>query len=450
MQYGAACLADSLPSQSSPWFGHEIPSMSIGLRLSPQHRVYAGFAIYAFSLGNIFPRLPDIKAAMGVQEGALGLGLIGMPVGTLLALTFATPLLERIGFRRALLAVIPLMTVAFAIAGHAPDPLTFFLLLLPVGLMIGSAEVMLNVEADRTEHLVGYRIMNRAHSFWSIGFFGAGLCGAGVAQLGMSPQLHLALVVPISVVGRRAGFRQTTRPRPSAPAEAPTPCRCLRRPTAAILVLVAVTLSAMLMEGASMDWSAIYMRNLFDAGPFLSGFAVALFAFSQATTRFFADSFVDRHSPSGVARVLLCVMAAGVLFTFFSPMPVLSLLGFAMLGIGTSAIFPLAISAAAQRTDRSAAINVAALAQISFVTFLVGPPLLGFVAEHWGIRWAFGLGNAADRPELPDGRRARAESRLRRGEHSAGSEADRGGRRAAQGTAIRADRTRAQRCRPSG
>ena len=63
-----------------------------------------------------------------------------------------------------------------------------------------------------------------------------------------------------------------------------------------------------------------------------------------------------------------------------------------MLGIGTSAIFPLAISAAAQRTDRSAAINVAALAQISFVTFLVGPPLLGFVAEHWGIRWAFGLG----------------------------------------------------------
>ena len=176
------------------------------------------------------------------------------------------------------------------------------------------------------------------------------------------------------------------------PAAAPTRCLRLRRPTAAILVLVAVTLSAMLMEGASMDWSAIYMRNLFDAGPFLSGFAVALFAFSQATTRFFADSFVDRHSPSGVARVLLCVMAAGVLFTFFSPMPVLSLLGFAMLGIGTSAIFPLAISAAAQRTDRSAAINVAALAQISFVTFLVGPPLLGFVAEHWGIRWAFGLG----------------------------------------------------------
>lgn len=365
--------------------------MSIGLRLSPQHRIYAGFAIYAFSLGNIFPRLPDIKAAMGVQEGALGLGLIGMPVGTLLALTFASPRLERIGFRRALLAVIPLMTVAFAIAGHAPNPLSLFLLLLPVGLMIGSAEVMLNVEADRTEHMVGYRIMNRAHSFWSIGFFGAGLCGAGVAQLGVSPQLHLALVVPVSIVGV-ALILGRYQPAPKRAAESAEAVPVFARPTAAILVLVAVTLSAMLMEGASLDWSAIYMRNVFDAGPFLSGFAVALFAFSQATTRFFADSFVDKHSPSGVARVLLLIMAGGVLVAFFSPMPSLSLLGFALLGVGTSAIFPLAISAAAQRTDRSAAINVAALAQLSFVTFLVGPPLLGFVAEHWGIRWAFGLG----------------------------------------------------------
>src|SRR5262245_22070706 len=113
---------------------HKSPSrapgkMNIGLRLAPQHRVYAGFAIYAFGLGNIFPRRPDIMAQMGIQEGALGLGLIGTPVGTLIALTFATPLLELIGFRRALLGAIPLMTVGFAVASLAPDPLTLFILL---------------------------------------------------------------------------------------------------------------------------------------------------------------------------------------------------------------------------------------------------------------------------------------------------------------------------------
>jgi cyanate permease len=82
-------------------------------------------------------------------------------------------------------------------------------------------------------------------------------------------------------------------------------------------------------------------------------------------------------------------MAAGVLAVFLSPAPVASLAGFAMLGVGTSAIFPLAMSAAAQRTDRPAAINVAALAQISFVIFFAGPPLLGFVAEHFGIRVSY-------------------------------------------------------------
>ena len=82
----------------------------------------------------------------------------------------------------------------------------------------------------------------------------------------------------------------------------------------------------------------------------------------------------------------------GALIVFFTPVWWLAYVGFAMIGVGTSALFPLAMSAAAQRTDRPAAVNVAALAQISFVSFLVGPPLLGYIAEHFGIRWAFGVG----------------------------------------------------------
>ena len=343
-------------------------------------------------MGNIFPRLPDIKHAMDIEDGTLGLSLIGTPIGTLTALTLAAPILERVGFRRALLGLVPLLSIAYAIAVHAPGPLALFLMLFPVGLMIGSVEIILNVEADRTEFLLKRRIMNRAHSFWSIGFFGAGLFGAALAHLGISPQLHLAMVVPMVAIAM-ALFLGGYEPAPSRFAgNEPDKAPRLARPTLPILVLVAVTLSAMLMEGASIDWSAIYMRTVFDSGPFVAGFTVALFAFSQATTRFFADSFVDRHSPSGVARVLLATMAAGVLLVFFSPAPLVSMLGFALLGIGSSAIFPLAISAAAQRTDRSAAINVAALSQISFVAFLLGPPLLGFVSDHWGIRSAFGIG----------------------------------------------------------
>src|SRR5690606_17807823 len=166
----------------------------------------------------------------------------------------------------------------------------------------------------------------------------------------------------------------------------------LARPTLAILVLVAVTLSAMIMEGAGADWSAIYMTNVFSVSPFLAGFAVALVALTQPVTRFFAAAFVERYGPPLVARVLLTSLGAGALLVFFAPTQWAALVGFGLMGVGSSAIFPLAMSAAAQRTDRPAATNVAALAQISFVAFLLGPPLLGFVAEHLGIRWSFGVG----------------------------------------------------------
>ena len=157
------------------------------------------------------------------------------------------------------------------------------------------------------------------------------------------------------------------------------------------MVLVAVTLSAMIMEGAGIDWSAIYMRDVFGVSPFLAGFAVALGALAQAMTRFFADPFVERYSPTAVSRVLLGMLGVGMLLVFFAPTG-WRLVGFGLMGVGTSVIFPLAMSAAAQRTDRPAPTNVASLAQISFVAFLLGPPLLGYVAEHFGIRWSFGIG----------------------------------------------------------
>jgi MFS family permease len=104
-----------------------------------------------------------------------------------------------------------------------------------------------------------------------------------------------------------------------------------------------------------------------------------------------ADGFVERYSPVLVARVLLSVLALGCLLVFVSPSAALSMLGFALMGVGSSAIFPLAMSAAAQRTDRPSTVNVASLAQTAFVSFLLAPPLLGLVAEHLGIRWSFGI-----------------------------------------------------------
>jgi MFS family permease len=158
------------------------------------------------------------------------------------------------------------------------------------------------------------------------------------------------------------------------------------------MALVFVTLAAMAMEGGYMDWSTIYMVDLYGSAPFIAALGVTLGAFCQGVMRYFADRLVERYSPVPVARVLLVILGIGVVLAFISAGEYLSLLGFALMGVGSSAIFPLAMSAAAQRTDRPAAINVAALAQTSFLTFMLAPPILGFIAEHWGITWSFGIG----------------------------------------------------------
>ena len=124
------------------------------ISLSPIHRVFAGFACYSFAMGNIFPRLADVQSGMGVTTAALGLGLIGAPVGTLISFTFASPYLDKIGYGRLLPWALPLLAALYALAVHAPSPLILFLMLLPVGVVIGCVEIMLNAEADRTELIV--------------------------------------------------------------------------------------------------------------------------------------------------------------------------------------------------------------------------------------------------------------------------------------------------------
>ncbi|MEX0628687.1 MAG: MFS transporter, partial [Cucumibacter sp.] len=122
--------------------------MRFGLDLPPQMRVYGAFFVYSLGLGGLYSRLGDIQLAMGVEEGALGAALIGGGIGTFISLTFASPLLERIGFRPTLTAGIVSLSGLIALASFSVSPLMLFAILLFNGLAIGAIEVVINVEAD--------------------------------------------------------------------------------------------------------------------------------------------------------------------------------------------------------------------------------------------------------------------------------------------------------------
>ena len=342
------------------------------------------------ALGAIFPRLGDMQLQMGIAEGQLGLSVIGAALGVQLSLLIASRVLRAVGFRWVIFVGIVIISFAEMLASLSLRPLAFFCWLFVAGLAIGVVEVAVNVEADRTELRIGRRVMNRCHAFWSFGFFGSGLLGAFIAQLQISVFAHMIGFLIFTSCSALLLIWQHQPALPRAGEESQS--ENFARPTKPILMLVALTLSAMLLEGAGIDWSVIFMRDVFATPPLISGFALALFAFCQFIVRFFADDFVERHGPETVTYWSVIKLGVGVSLISFAPTPLVALVGFSLLGAGTAVIFPLAISAAAQRKDRPAAVNVAALAQLSFVVFLLSPPLLGMVAEVSGIRMSFGMG----------------------------------------------------------
>ena len=391
----------------------------IASRIAPQHRVYACFFLFAVATGALMARLPDIQTHLGVTEGQLGLTMIGMSIGSLISLTFGASTIERLGFRTTafITTLGPVLLIA-TIPWLPTAPLMFGVLFF-TGLLSGALEINLNVEIDRLEAQSGQRFMNRAHGFWSVGFFITALFGAMIRQSGLSAGWHLVIVAAVGVaVGSFMLWGAVVAPRRASQAGEAVG-HTIAFPNWGLLPLCLIGFAAFLVEGAGIDWSAIYMRNIFDAEPFVGGMGLTLFAFFMAAMRLGADPIVARFGPRRVAVSLLALASLGALLVGLAPEPWVALLGFSLMGIGCSAVYPLAVSAAAQRTDRPASVNVAALGQVSFVVFFLAPPLLGFVAEHLGIRnsyliclplllaglWAssFALGGqkAASPPNLP-------------------------------------------------
>lgn len=356
--------------------------------IAAQHRIYAGFFLFALTTGALMARLPDIQEHLGISEGQLGLTMIGMAIGSLISLTFGPPLVEKFGFRNTALLTVLGPSLLFATIPWLPVAPAMFVVLFFAGLLAGALEINLNVEIDRLEVQTGKRFMNRAHGFWSVGFFVTALFGAMIRQSGLSANLHLAIVaVVVLVVGGFLLFSATNAPKPARVEGQAS--HGFAFPNLGLLPLCLIGFAAFLVEGAGIDWSAIYMRNVFAVEPFVGGMGLTLFAFFMATMRLTADPIVSRFGPRNVAMVMLTAASLGALLVGMAPTPQLALLGFALMGAGCSAVYPLAVSAAAQRTDRPAAVNVAAIGQVSFVVFFLAPPLLGFVAEFLGIRWSY-------------------------------------------------------------
>ena len=365
------------------------PKIINTIKRNPQQIVFVGFFIYAFSLGAMFPRLDDIQTSLEIDKAELGLLLLCIPLGLQVTLLFADRLVRAISLKNIVCLGIPSIcfTQFAAVAVNQIALFAFFLII--CGAFVAVVEVAINLEADRVEHALGSRIMNRSHAFWSIGFFSAAVVGALFSQFKVMLEIHFLLVCGIAFLISKIIFADYNVASPRHTNV--TKIKKFSLPTGPIFVMVLFTMSAMLVEGASIDWSVIFMREIHSASPFISGFSLAMAAFSQAWVRFFGDNLLNKFGPILISVASLFFMFLGIFLVVLSNSSTLAILGFLFMGAGSAVIFPMAISIAASRSDRPAETNVASLTQFAFAMFLLGPPVLGFIGEAYSLRWSFSL-----------------------------------------------------------
>ena len=353
--------------------------------LSPQRLVMLVFFLQPIAFGSWLPRIPEVQASLGLGPAALALALLGMPCGTLLTLPFAGPIVARIGARSAILWGFVFYSTAASLPVLAPHPILLFIALALAGSAISFVELGLNVQADLVEKSGGKLIMNTSHGCWSLGIMAGSLIGSGFAALDIAPQIAVPLlaflVLPLALAVGLALPRLSDEPAPDGAQKS-----AWSLPSPALIGICLFVFGITMTEGAMADWSAIFLRDALSAEGGLVGLGYSFFAFMVAAGRFCGDSLKRRLGAVGTARLCGALAVLGGIVLYLAPNVELALLGFGIIGVGVSVGFPLAVTAAAGIGDRAASANVAVLSFVALTGFLIGPPLIGFVAEQGGIR----------------------------------------------------------------
>lgn len=355
--------------------------------LSPQRLTMLVFFLQPIAFGAWLPRIPEVQQALGLGPAGLAFALLGLPCGTLLTLPFAGPLVGKIGPRMAILAGFVLYTIAVSLPAFASSPAMLFIALMLAGSTISFVELGLNVQADAVEKSTGSVIMTTSHGFWSVGIMVGSLIGSGLAALGLAAHWAIMLVaivvLPIALLASRSLPVAAVEP---SKAEVHRSAWAL--PSWALLGICLFVFGITMTEGAMADWSAIFLRDALGAEGGLVGLGYSVFAMMVAAGRFGGDTLKRRFGAVNTARICGTLALAGAALLFVAPNTAVALVGFAIIGLGVSVGFPLAVTAAASLTDRSASANVAILSFVALLGFLVGPPVIGFVAEHADMRIA--------------------------------------------------------------
>ncbi|GAA0479374.1 MFS transporter [Streptomyces olivaceiscleroticus] len=335
--------------------------------------------------GNFATRVPWIQEHTGVSTGQLGIALAFPAIGASLAMPLAGRISHRFGARAALRGLLALWTLSLILPAVAPNLLTLCGALLVYGATAGMSDVAMNALGVEVEQRLDKPIMSGLHGMWSVGSLLGSAAGTVAAHAETDARLHLALAAGVLTVLGTVSCQGVLDLR-STPDEHPPPRFAL--PPKSALIIGAVGFCAVFAEGASLDWSAVYLRDVLGTSAGLAAASTTAFTCMMAAARLAGDHVVARFGPVRTVRASGLLATAGGLLIVTARHPAMAVAGFALIGLGIAVVVPLAF-AAAGRSGPAPSQAIAGVATITYTSGLIAPSAIGSIAQATSLTGSF-------------------------------------------------------------
>ncbi|MEO5683143.1 MAG: MFS transporter [Chitinophagaceae bacterium] len=349
--------------------------------------VSAFFFIAGLTFASWASRIPDIKTQLQLSDARLGAVLFALPAGLMTSLLFAGWLVSRYGSRKVMISAALFYPAALVLLGLSNNVWQLAAVLFLFGLGSNLVNIAMNTQAVDVESMYGRSVMASFHGLWSIAGFTGAAIGTLLVSAGVAPWVHFSIIFATGAL-LVLFFYRFTLPGDSAPAEKQP---FFVKPDKYILILGMIAFCSMLCEGAMADWSGVYFQNVVKSPKELITLGYVAFTATMAAGRFLGDSLVTKLGIKKVLQLSATFIATGLFVSILFPYMVTAVIGFLLVGLGVSSVVPLVYSLAGKSGTMKPGLALAAVSSISFLGFLIGPPLIGFIAQAGGLRLSFAV-----------------------------------------------------------
>jgi MFS family permease len=332
-------------------------------------------------------RIPDLKSSLHLSDAALGSILLALPAGQLLAMPFSGRLVTSFGSRKVLRICAVLYAICLTNIGLATQPWHLAVGLFLFGICGNMCNISVNTQAVGAEKIYDRPIMTSFHGVWSTaGFTGAAI---GLFMMGryVSPYVHFWTIASLVIIAALTAQKYLVSGR-AAKTERKS---FFSRPDTMLMQLGVIGFFSMASEGAMFDWSGVYFQQIVHAPKSLIALGYLTFMIAMASGRFAGDRLILRYGRKNMLRASGILISTGLFTSVLFPHIITATIGFLIVGFGVSSVVPMVYSAAGKNSKIPPGIALAAVSSISFLGFLMGPPLIGYVAELLNLRYSFAL-----------------------------------------------------------